>query len=280
MAIRTIIIGTIFMLVASCRYDLDVTGVVYTPVAVNERFEMSAQWNSDNPERALTVTTDGYTLIVGSDSHVGGTVNLQRTFQIAEQEGAVALAIAGDVTTGREEDYEVMAMELVAAGDMPVCVVPGNHDLYFEGWPHFFEIFGASSYTFKVNTSDSSDLYIFLDTGGGTLGTSQLVWLQQLLEEERDSHRYTTVITHVNFFRNRFTTSTNILNEELLLLLDLFDRHNVNIVIQGHDHKRYEKKFRTTTYITLDAIRDDNDDASILQLEAGSEGIVYRFIEL
>lgn len=280
MAGRILVIGGVLLLLVSCRYDLDVTGFVYTPVPVNERFEMSVQWNSDNPPRETTVEGSDYTVLVGSDPHVGGTHNLSRMISMASEQGVAMIAIAGDLSTGWEEDYDIAVAELEEAGTIPVCVVPGNHDLYFGGWESFNSYFKTSAYTMAIHTSDISDLFIFLDTGGGTLGSKQLKWLKQLLQEERETYRYATVITHVNFFRNRFTTSTNILNEEVIVLLDLFAKQQVDIVIQGHDHKRHEELFGSTTYITLDALKDGTGNASFLQLNVGKEKINYRFVDL
>jgi 3',5'-cyclic AMP phosphodiesterase CpdA len=270
----------VLLLLVSCRYDVDVTGFVYSPVPVNERFEKSVQWNSENPLRETTVEGNSYSVLVGSDSHVGGTLNLSRMISRASEEAAAMIAIAGDLSTGWEEDYAIAVAELNGAGTIPVCVVPGNHDLYFGGWESFYSYFGTSSYTMAVHTSDTSDLFIFLDTGGGTLGPKQLEWLKQLLQEEREAYRFVTVITHVNFFRNRFTTSTNILNEELIVMLDLFAKHSVDFVIQGHDHQRHEELFGSTTYITLDALKDGTANASFLQLQVGTETINYRFVDL
>ena len=280
MAGRILIFGGLLLLLVSCRYDLDVTGFVYTPVPVNERFEKSVQWNSEHPPRETTVGGSDYTVLVASDSHVGGTRNLSRMISMAAEEGAAMIAIAGDLSTGWEADYDIAIAELEGAGTIPVCVVPGNHDLYFGGWESFYSYFGTSAYTMAVHTSDTSDLFIFLDTGGGTLGSKQLKWLKQLLPEEREAYRYVIVITHVNFFRNRFTTSTNILNEEVIVLLDLFAKQRVDIVIQGHDHQRHEELFGSTTYITLDALKDGTGNASFLQLNVGKEKINYKFIDL
>ena len=278
MAGRIIVIGWVLLVLASCRYDVDVTGFVYTPVPVNERFAMSVQWSDDYPPREIHVEGDQYMLMVGSDSHVGGTDNLSGFIESAVENGAAMIAIAGDISTGWEDDYAIAAAELEGAGSIPVCVVPGNHDLYFNGWNSFYDYFGASAYTFIVHTADTSDLYIFLDTGGGTLGGDQMQWLKELLDKQRGDHRYACVITHVNFFRNRFTLSTNPLNEELLVLLDLFAENRIDLVIQGHDHKRNEEIFGNTTYITLDAMQDVNDDASYLELEVNTDRIRHSFV--
>jgi hypothetical protein len=61
MAIRTIIILLLIGLLSSCSYDLDVSGLVYTPVPVNERFDMSMEWNAEHGERVNTLNTNDYT---------------------------------------------------------------------------------------------------------------------------------------------------------------------------------------------------------------------------
>jgi len=161
-----------------------------------------------------------------------------------------------------------------------ICLVPGNHDLYFGGWESFFDLFGASSYTFSVNRSSSSDLFIFLDSGGGTLGNLQLEWLKELLESDREKYNHVIIVTHVNFFRSHFTHSTNILNEELLFLIDLNARYKVDMVIQGHDHKRYVEQMGHTTYLTLDALKDGTKNASYMELNISESGLNYTFVNL
>ena len=280
MAIRTVIILVFLGFVSSCQYDLDVTGLAYTPVPVNERFEMSMEWNFEHPERVITLNTDEYILLVGGDTHVGGTENISHFIDSAIAKNPVGIFIAGDVSTGREEDYDVVAAELDILDNMEVCLVPGNHDLYFGGWDSYFDLFGSSIYTLTIDRPTSSDLYIFLDTGGGTLGTLQLAWLVELLEKERWTHSNVAVITHVNFFRSRFTNSTNLLNEELIVLIDLFEKYKINMVIQGHDHKRFIEQMGHTTYITLDALKDGTKNASYMELFVSGDDIDFSFIDL
>lgn len=276
MEIRRVGILCVFLSLTACD-ELDLTGLVYTPVPVNTRFEQSMEWNDLHAEREITVNSDTYTILIGGDAHVGGTVNLTRFIQIALNVDAAALSIAGDVCTGNREDYEILKGELEAAGEIPVLLVPGNHDLYFKGWESFYEFFGASVYTLKVHVEEADDLFIFLDTGGGTLGTKQLQWLKDLLITERSKYRNTIVITHLNFFRPRFTTSTNPLNEELIVLIDLFEKYKVNMVIQGHDHLKSEENIGHCKYIILDAMKDDNEKATYLELIISGNSITYNF---
>jgi len=136
----------------------------------------------------------------------------------------------------------------------------------FDGWKHFSRLFGSSVYYFTIATPTKEDLYICLDSGSGTLGKSQLKWLKNLLENSRSAHDLCVIFTHVNFFRDRHTLSTNPLTKELLVLIDLFEQHRVNMVIMGHDHVRAVNVLGNTTYLTLDALLSALHNSSYIKL--------------
>ena len=277
---KILILGGIILLAATgCMYNLDVGGVVHLNDNANERFTESILWNANHTQKATGTYGFEYSVVFGGDSHVGGTENLQKLIDIAHDSFAVAMVIAGDVSTGKRVDYEVLDSVLLYTTYVHTCLVVGNHDLYFDGWKSFNEMFGSSTYTMDVITAGGTDLFIFLDTGSGTLGPLQLDWLKNLLETERENYRHVIITTHLNFFRNRMTGSTNPLNEELLVLLDLFERHMVDLLISGHDHDRYIEEFGHTTYITLDAMVDGVEQASYLNLTVNEEGLSYEFVK-
>lgn len=279
-ALKILLPGIIFLcMLTGCSYDLDVGGVISTESSANERFNESMMWNAINSPRLSGTFGHEYKMYFGGDSHVGGTENLQHLIKVANDSLAMAMVIAGDVSTGRPEDFVVLDSILTLTTKVPNCLVVGNHDLYFNGWRSFYKHFGSSTYTMEVVTADSTDLYIFLDTGGGTLGSLQLKWLQGLLETKRDQYRYVVVSTHLNFFRNRMTGSTNPLNEEIMVLLDLFDRTGVNLLISGHDHDRYIEEFGYMSYITLDAMVDGVEQASYMVLSVDEDGLEYEFVK-
>ncbi|MFZ5941213.1 MAG: metallophosphoesterase family protein [Bacteroidota bacterium] len=266
------------LLTAACSHELDTIGMFYTPDTADQRFSESMEYNATHP-RTVMAPANSYKIIFTGDSHVGGTVHLEKVLGIAADSSAVCLVIAGDVTTGNEEDYLTASELLGEPRPFDIAVTAGNHDLYFGGWEYFREHFGSSAYALTVNSGTESDLYLFLDSGSGTLGSLQTAWLKEQLAN-REAYRYVVVVTHLNFFRNRFTSSTNPLNQEVLALLDLFERSKVNLVMMGHDHLRYEDRFGHATYITMDALVDDFPGASYVLVTAGTDGIVYRFEEL
>lgn len=144
-------------------------------------------------------------------------------------------------------------------------------------WEEYYARLGSSTYLFTVRTPEATDLYICLDSGSGTLGSKQLKWLRETLENKRQDYRHCIVMTHNNFFRFRRTGSTNPLVEELHVLMEMFTRHNVNMLITGHDHRRSNEVFGLTRYLTLDALLDGFSHASymVLTLENGKIGIEF-----
>ncbi|MCK4677301.1 MAG: metallophosphoesterase [Bacteroidales bacterium] len=266
------------LLLSSCYKDLDLTGFIRSTDRANERFTQSEQWNSQHPFREITIDSDEYSLLVAADSHIGGTVNFDKFVGEASKPDISAFVMVGDMVTGRKEDYNLFRQHLPPFDTVPYFLIAGNHELYFDGWKTFYDYFGSSTYLFTVKTNQATDLFICLDTGGGTLGNKQLIWLEDILQHSRAGYRNCTVFTHNNFFRSRKTITTNPLVEELYVLLDLFADHHVNLVINGHDHSRAEEVFGWTTYLILDALLDNDPNASYLKLTVDHGDIGYEFI--
>ncbi len=141
----------------------------------------------------------------------------------------------------------------------------------------FYSRFGSSTYFFTVKTPKATDLFICLETGGGTLGNKQLDWLINIFETKRLDYRHCIVFTHNNFFRTRHTDSTNPPVEEIHALLELFIRYHVDMVITGHDHKQDTEVFGNTTYIIMDALKDGESNAGYFQIRVKSSTIGYKF---
>lgn len=267
------------LILSSCD-EFEMRGFVTSYENANQRFVQSDEWNLQNGFTEITISQDTYTIHSMGDAHVGDTKNLDTFFKAAQDNNATAVVLAGDITTGHQEDYNTLEQHLPSKDSLNYFAVPGNHDLYFDGWKNFYSIFGSSSYYFVVNTPMQSDLFICLDTGGGTLGSKQLAWFKKLLDTNRNNYRYCTVFTHNNIFRLRATTSTNPMVEEIQVLVDLFTRHKVNTVVTAHDHKRNTDILGNTTHIIMDALQDTNNNASYLKLTITNTKIEYSFIEL
>ena len=269
----------LILLCSSCMDDADLSGFLYSPDPVNDRVKLSLAWNNTHSDREVFVSGTDYSLLVAGDSEVGGTVNLDTLIARANEPGNVGFVIAGDITSGNNEGYDIVKHELEEKNAGRHFMILGNHDLFFNGWDKYYSYFGSSTYAFTVKTNDTSDLYICLDSGNGTIGSRQLGWLTGVLKKERKNHRFCVIFSHVNFFRERHTFSANPLVDELHVLLDLFYTNSVDLVIMGHDHRRSEEYFGKTHYITLDAFYDGFKAASYLQLEVKNGKLISGFEE-
>ena len=246
--------------------------------SVNQRFNQSMEWNEKHPYREIVTSSDDYTILFMGDSHIGTTRNLENFLSTAVTNNAEAIVMAGDLTTGNNKDCTKLEQCLKSKGSLLAFLTVGNHDLWPEtGWDEFYARFGASVYYFTVRTPGGGDLYISLDSGSGTLGTDQLEWFESLLHNQRSDYRRCIVFTHLDFFRFRHSEISNPLVEEINKLIDLFTKYHVDMLVSGHEHKRSEEVFGLTTYIVLEPLKDDTDNASYLNFNIKDGKISYIF---
>ncbi|MDD3686029.1 MAG: metallophosphoesterase [Bacteroidales bacterium] len=264
-------------LVVSC--DVDFSGFIRSTDRVEERFEQSVAWNLSHPAQNLVSSSDDYTLLAASDLHIGGIENAKTLLNIYRDSADLALVLVGDIVSGKKEDYD-QCKSITDSFPKPLFMMTGNHDLYFDGWKSFYNYFGSSTYYFTVTTPDTADLYICLDSGGGTYGKSQIAWLEDLLVNERSKYRHCVVFSHVNMLRTRRTTSANPMVEEVAFLINLFTEYNVGLVVNGHDHLQDKTVFGSTTYIILDALVDSYENAGFMQIKVDNEKTDTEFFRL
>ena len=275
-AIVSLLIGLIF---SACNYA-DMDGMFIVNESVNERFEQSLEANKLNGNTELIVTVEDYNLAVMADVHIGDTENFDKAIQLVKGSNTTALVLNGDICNGNAYDYDSLEQHLPKKADLMYFMLAGNHELYFGGWNEYYSRFGSSSYYFTVKTPTASDFYICLDTGSGTLGSKQLKWFKELLENSRNSYRRCIVFTHNNLYRIRHTMSTNPTNEELLVLTELFAKHKVDMVVTGHDHFKNEIKLGNTTHITMNALHDGFMYAGYFQLNIKEGQLSYEFVDI
>lgn len=276
------LLGLVFLsfLFSSCLRDADFTGLIRSKYTVKERFKQSMQWNKTHPFKTVEVSEENYKLLITADIHIGNAKTFNNYLKFVDrglENDIAAMVFCGDLTSGREKDIEEFSQHLPTYTEKPSFVMVGNHELYFGGWETFHRIFGTTTYYFTIKTPTKEDLYLCLDSGAGTLGKDQLAWLRTILTTERGKYDKCVIFTHSNFFRKHHTASTSVLIDELLVLMDMFEENKVNMVIAGHDHRRVEHQWGGAKYIVLDALRDDDKNATYLVLQKTNLGFNYTF---
>ena len=276
------------LMMTSCGKNIDYLGIFMTfNESPNERFEQSMQYNAEHGYDTVAGVPDDYRVYVMSDIHVDfSTKNLDRFVAdyLADTVAPPFSLCLGDLinATGHY-DYFLEHVQPVADAGRRIRYCVGNHDLYFDQWKEYFSKFGSSTYWFEVHTVGGfKDLYIALESGSGTLGVDQRQWLEDVLKTKKNQgFRHIVVFTHTHFFKKDTSQghTSNFNLEETYDLMDLFDRYDVSLVLQGHSHSRDFTTFKDVVYLRVDALEDHYPQAFYTILTVGNN-INYEFINV
>lgn len=276
------------LIMTSCGKNIDYKGLFFTfNESPDERFAQSMEYNEKHGYDVVVGVPDEYDVYVMSDVHVDfSTNNLDRYVSdyLADTTAAPFALCLGDVINATGHfDYFAEHVKPVTDAGRKVYYTVGNHDLYFDQWKEFYSRFGSSTYWFEVHTAGGfKDLYIAIESGSGTLGVDQRQWLEDVLKEKRiQGFRNVIVFTHTHFFKKDTSQghTSNFNLEETYDLLDLFDRYDVTMVLQGHCHSRDLTVFKDVVYLRVDALEDHYPDAFYTIVKVGNE-INYEFIKV
>lgn len=261
----------------SCNKDTDILGVIIPYNSADTRFKQSEEWNNEHDFKSLNINTENYSLIIVGDSHIGGLRNYSSFLKEALKPDYLAFVIVGDIVTGRKSDYDTLRNHLPNSEEHPFFLLPGNHDLYFDGWKTYYDYFGSASYFFTVQTSTSKDIFICLDSSGGSLGDLQTRWLTNLLNSDRSKYRNCIILTHINFFDAKNNRALYPMIKNSSKLQTLFTQYNVNMVVSGHVHKKTINTVGSTTYLTVIALLDTNSSVNFVKLNIVSNKVDYLY---
>ena len=278
----------LMVILLSCGKNIDYAGLFYTiNESPDERFAQSMEYNVDHGYDTITGVPDDYEVYVMSDIHVDfSTDNLDRFVSdyLADTVAAPFALCLGDLINATDHwDYFDEHVQPVAEAGRKIYYTVGNHDIYFDQWPEFRSRYHTSTYWFEVQTvSNFKDLYISIDSGNGTLGVDQREWLENILRKKKNQgYRHIIVFTHTHFFKKDTSQghTSNFNLEETYDLLDLFDRYDVSLVLQGHSHSRDLTTFKDVVYLRVDALEDHYPDAYYTILNVGNY-INFEFIKV
>lgn len=252
--------------------------------SVDKRFEESQKWNQSQPQLTISSTSDSYEFFVSCDWHVvkGYTEHIERFLSVARNcpESRFILALGDFVTTKGCIPDVANATRFNPERQMrndTVLTTVGNHDLYFNQWEDYKNHFKTACYIFIVKTPNFQDLFVILDSGNGTLGSKQIDWLKEQLEN-RSNYRHCIVCTHTNLFRTERTIAMagNFPLEETAALLNIFTDNNVTIVLNGHTHCTESIRYNGVEYVNTDKLQGKNGTINFTKVTV-DESINYTF---
>ncbi len=249
-----IIISTFYLV--SCKADPK--GLVSSS-DVDKRFEDSAALLEKS---GVDITEDEFSFIVIADPHVyhGDASKLKKLKEKLNQDRANGeidkfLIACGDISQcGKTEDFKAFRNVFLEDPALPVYTTLGNHDLYFDCWHNYREIFGKSCYSFRAGPV----LFVSFDSANGTLGRKQKNWLEGILKNKTESLCF--VFTHFELFSPNSTTIQQYTDiEEAYFLINLFKKTGVDYVFMGHSHDYYDKEINGTHYVNVSDFTDKKD---------------------
>lgn len=212
--------------------------------------------------------------LVVTDLHFGGkNKRPEQQFLNSLKDNKFEFVIfLGDlVDTGFEENYkesEVFVEKIKKIkNDVLFYVLLGNHDLYQDGIEYW------SKLTYSIN-KDTSYFYFqtptnlennkfrswyFLDTASGILGYNQLNDLKLRMEKDKNSK---IVFTHYPIYADMSMFDYFRLSDtrERALLIEIFDKNNVDFVFSGHWHLGGIYDFGNFTEICLKSFCENRDE--------------------
>ena len=257
---------TVILLMAFClnACNVDMLGFIYTRSGdPDTRFAQSMEYNAKAGFASITVPADQYRVYVMTDAHVTEkeTVNLDRFVSDlkADNSSAPFWINLGDCVNdkGQLGVFESHIGPLLDAGYKHFSTA-GNHDIYFGEWADWISRFHTSTYWFEVITpSRGKDLFVSLESAGGTLGKDQRAWAEKILTDARGQYSHITVFTHTHFWKRdntQFSTGNYNL-EETYDLAHLFSRTGVEVVLSGHDHATETTIYKGVRYETLESLK-------------------------
>ena len=268
------------VVLCSCSH-LDIKGLLMpTGEGVEKRFEQSREMNSDL-KTGTVQAQETYSFYVATDPHIDQThINLGIFNDALRNDTEASFGVVlGDCTDTRDNLGRYIEA-LAYSAERHSCNhelfhILGNHDIFFNGWVDFRKMVGPSVYWFEVVFPEGKDLYISLDTATGTLGRKQSEWFKTFLAENRSNYRHCVILTHTNFFYTDSSqnTSGNMPIEESFALIDFLGKHEVSLVLQGHDHFREDLTYDNVRYTVLGAIHDNAEEPEYLKVLVNQDGI-------
>lgn len=258
------------------------------------RFAESMEYNDAYGYRTIISLNSEYEVYVGTDMHVDTICpNMYHTSQFMTafrtNLNAPVCIMLGDLINGQHNMQWVSDNVHDWAGlkKNEVFNTLGNHDAYFNQWADWRDIWHTSTYYFVVESPNllnplqpNKDLYICLESANGTLGTKQLKWFKNLLEEQKDAdYRHRIVFTHTQLLKKDGSQghTSNFGTEETYELLSVMADNNVDLFLSGHDHAREVTHYQGITSIVCDALEEHDEETWYMVATIGNE-IKYEFV--
>ncbi len=199
-----------------------------------------------------------------TDTHMGlskkseNKDGLKVLIEKANNENADFIVITGDITDSAqyyEQDYPYLVNTMDELCDLPVFVIPGNHDSQSAGKVVGKEIWKKVIGPVKWSFTYANWYFIGMDTGdnpyglvNGDVSSEQISWLAQELKTAKDNNMKIALFAHHNMFDTRWNFFEK--EEVRSTLARMLSNSNVLLAAFGHRHSDTVDLYGNITAVT------------------------------
>ncbi|MBP5156639.1 MAG: metallophosphoesterase [Treponema sp.] len=262
-AVAAMGIAALSLLAASCKpIELGLYKVFDHGPNVSERI---GSLRDDVPAPQNVMRSGRFSFVVTSDVHFGNAGKsyarddeafyrkVQELKDSMEFPPSFVVCLGDVVEKGDDRsewaDYRDWCDRLERMLGNKVYTTTGNHDLYNDGWDYFEDYTYPGTGFFRFAVAGFS--FYFLDSGSGSLGSSQYDKFQKALKGDG---RPKIICTHypvygtAQFFQNYYTLQNT---EEADTLITLCAKNNVRLYLAGHMHEQHENNLGSFTELVM-----------------------------
>jgi len=224
-------------------------------ISVDERFRVSSLIVS--PYRDIIKSAYDYSFAFCGDPHMQaeGDGHFPKLDEVIRQNKTGFVIFGGDLTfLGKEEEFKNFANHANAL-TVPSYPAIGNHDIYNGGWSYYWREIVPSAYSFYGGNAK----FIVIDTADGEIGEEQMEWIKTELKSNKQPLLF--VISHMPIYGGEHNGYEFPRTEERTALIELFEKYEVNYVLEGHYHAFVEEVVNGVHYITSGSFSEGLLDA-------------------
>jgi len=217
---------------------------------VEERFGLSSSIKS--PYKDVIKGTYIYSFAFCGDPHMyskgdGCFDDLDKAIKLNQIRFVI---FGGDLTyLGKEGEYSNFISHTESL-TVPIYPSLGNHDIYNGGWAYYWRYLGPSAYSFNGGNAK----FVVIDTADGEIGDAQMEWIQNQLRNNKQPLLF--VISHMPIYGDSYGVYGFPETEEKQQLIELFEKYEVDFVLEGHYHGYVDITNNGVRYITSGSFSD------------------------
>ena len=164
---------------------------------------------------------------------------------------------SGDLTyLGEEAEYSNFINHCDAL-TVPWYPALGNHDICNSGWAYYWKFLGPSAYSFCGGNAK----FVVIDTASGRIGGDQMEWIAEQLQTNKQPLLF--IISHMPIYGDSYGSYDFPETIEKQQLIALFEKYEVDFVLQGHYHGFADITHNSVRYITSGSFSDGLLDSGI-----------------